>query len=342
MKRRRGTAAAVLTMVLGLTLPAAPASAGGRAGPSPRLPVASAGLPAAYRAFLDRVGGSRFVTVGGVRMHYVESGARSRPTLLLLHGSPDNVFSWRDVMPGLAEHYHVVAPDLVGFGRSGKPGGPLTWAAEIRYLTLFIEARGLRDVTLVATDIGGIFGSAYATAHPRNVRGLVLWETVTAPIPGYDLLASYCNACVGFFRVPKDPALREQYIVGNPDFAAQVYGGAGLLRPLSGDELAGYSYFLSTRAQRANVADIGASMPIAGVPADNYRIAARYARHLRTSTVPKLVLYGAPGGILPGSTAIGLGTPNTTYVPVGAGIHYLAEDAPAATVAAILAWLAGR
>lgn len=315
------------------------------AGPSAAAPHPLAGTEAiggpAYRDFLSSVGGSRYVRVGGVRMHYVEAGPRSAPTLLLLHGSPDNVFAWRRMMPALARRYHVVAPDLVGFGQSGKPAGPLSWAVEIRYLTGFIEARHLRAVTLVATDVGGLFGAAYAQAHPRNVAGIVLWETVTAPIPSYDLLGSYCPACVGFFQGPKDPVLREQFIVGNPGFAAQIYAGTGVLHPLTGSELEGYAYFLSTRAQRANVADIGADMPIAGAPADTQRIATTFARYLRTSRVPKLVLTATPGAILPGATAIGLGLPNTRYASVGPGIHYLAEDAWPAITAAILAWRPG-
>lgn len=343
MRSKLAALGATLTLAVGLALSGSstgsatePAAAAAEVRPAG----AGTGLPVAYREFLSSVGGSRFVTVDGVRMHYVEAGSTTRPTLLLLHGSPDNVFAWRGIMPELARRYHVVAPDLIGFGRSGTPAGSLTWAAEIRYLTRFIEARRLRNVTLVTTDIGGLFGFAYARSHPRNVEGIVLWETVTAPIPSYEVLGSYCPSCVGFFQGPKDPVQREQFIVGNPAFAEQVYGGAGLLRPLSGDELAGYAYFLSTRQQRANVADIGAQMPIAGAPAATFRIVTDFARYLRTSPVPKLVLYAAPGAILPGSTAIGLGTPNTSYASVGAGYHYLAEDAAAAVTAAALSWRA--
>lgn len=325
---------AVAVIALGL---ATPLPAVAEAAPAPA--VSAGTVPQSYQEFLASVGGSRYVQVGGVRMHYVEAGDRSRPVLLLLHGSPDNVFAWRDVMPELAEEYHVIAPDLVGFGQSGKPAGHLTWATEIRYLTGFIQATQLREVTLVATDIGGLFGFSYATTHPDNVAGIAIWETVTAPIPSYEVLGSYCPDCVGFFQTPKDPALRSAYIVKNPDFAEQVYGGTGLLEPLVGDEVAGYEYFLSTPAQRSNVADIGANMPIAGVPAVNFAIASEFARYLRVSNVPKLVLYADPGSILPGSTAIGLGTPNTTYTAVGPGYHYLVEDAPDAIVAALLSWL---
>lgn len=62
-------------------------------------------------------------------------------------------------------------------------------------------------------------------------------------------------------------------------------------------------------------------------------------RYLRVSNLPKLVLDADPGSILPGSTAIGLCTPNTTCTAFGPGYHYLVEDAPGAIVAALLSWL---
>ncbi len=340
--RHRAAATALLAAIglVGLASSAAQAGAAPEAASSATANIEPAGgpLPVAYQAFLKSVGGSRFLDVSGVRMHYVEAGSASRPVLLLLHGSPDNIYSWRNVMPRLAERYHVVAPDLVGFGLSGAPQGALTWTAETSYLTEFIRAKHLRHVALVATDIGGLFGLAYASAHQVNVAAIALWETVTAPIPSYDLLGSYCPACVGFFSVPRDPILRQQYIVDNPDFAAQVYGGAGLVHPLTGDELAGYAHFLATPAQRARVADIGAQMPIAGDPAVNQAIAARFAHYLRSTRVPKLVVYANSGSILPGATAIGLGITNATYTGVGAGYHYLVEDEPGPLTSAILTW----
>jgi len=303
--------------------------------------VSKSNLPPVYQQFLLSVGGSHFVTVDGVRMHYVENGSVSRPTLLLLHGSPDNIFTWRTIMPLLMQHYHVVAPDLIGFGLSDHPDIRYTWSAETHYLTKFIEALHLHHVTLVVTDIGGLFGFTYAANHPQNIAGIALWESVTAPIPSYDVLGAYCPACVQFFQVPKNPALAKKYIIDNPQFATQIYSSSkGLLHPLSPTELAGYAYFLSTPSERRVVAEIGTQMPIAGDPTNNFRTITAFAHDLRTSAVPKLVLYANPSSILPAATAIGLGMPNTQYASVGAGYHYLAEDEPIAIVNALLTWRA--
>ena len=78
-------------------------------------------LPAGVRA--------RFVEgVNGLRVHLLEAGDPSHPAVLLLHGFPEMAYSWRKVMPALAEAgYHVIAPDLRGYGRT-TGGTPTTTA----------------------------------------------------------------------------------------------------------------------------------------------------------------------------------------------------------------------
>ncbi len=296
-------------------------------------------LPKAYQAFLDKVGGSHFIEVNGAKIHYVESGPSDGPTLLLLYGSPANVFSWRNIIPTLAQQYHVIAPDFLGFGLSDSPDIQYTWTTEIKYLTDFIAAKNLQHITLVGAEIGGIFGFAYASNHPDNVAGIVFWEAETAPISNPQDVTNYCEQCLTFF--PKDSKTLQDFFVSNAGLAEFIYGGKGpLLHPLSGDELAGYSYFLSTPAQRKVFAQIRAQMPIAGDVPENVLIQTAYAKYLRTNNVPKLLLYANPGIFLPEKQAKGLGLANTQIVSVGNGKHYLTEDEPQAINSAILAWRA--
>ena len=196
-------------------------------------------LPPTYQRFLASVGGSRFITVAGVTLHYVEAGPTERPTLLLLYGNPDNIFTWRTIMPQLARHYHVIAPDLVGFGLSGRPAIAYTWATETAYLTAFIAAKHLHHVTLVATDIGGLLGFIYAARYPQNIAVIALWETITAPVPSNAVLGAYCPSCVQFFQAPRTPALAQSQIIDNAQFAAQIYSGKELLHPLAAADLGG-------------------------------------------------------------------------------------------------------
>ncbi|GIH20450.1 alpha/beta fold hydrolase [Rugosimonospora africana] len=121
--------------------------------------------------------------VGNVGINYVRGG--HGPTLVLIHGFPQTWYEWRAILPELAKHYTVIAPDLRGAGRSDAPAGGYdkkTMAADIHGL---LAELGLnRDIRLVGHDIGTMVAYAYATAHPDEVRKLVLSE---APIPDESL-----------------------------------------------------------------------------------------------------------------------------------------------------------
>ena len=118
----------------------------------------------------------RFVELPSGRMHYVDEGAG--PTLLLVHGTPDWSFGYRNVIKRLAGDFRCVAPDSLGFGLSDKPRGyAYSPAQQAANLAALIERLDLRDLTLVLHDFGGPFGVAYALEHPGNVRCLVLMNT---------------------------------------------------------------------------------------------------------------------------------------------------------------------
>ena len=101
----------------------------------------------------------------GITLNYAMGGAG--PTVVLLHGYPQTWYMWRKVMPALAGHYTVIAPDLRGSGGSDAPAGgydKATLAEDIRQLLL---AMGRTDqVSLVGHDIGTTVSYAYAAAHP--------------------------------------------------------------------------------------------------------------------------------------------------------------------------------
>ncbi len=117
--------------------------------------------------------------VGDVNINYVRGG--HGPTLVLIHGYPQNWYEWRDLLPELAEHYTVIAPDLRGAGKSDAPAGGYdkkTMAADIHGL---LTQLGLnRHIRVVGHDIGTMVAYSYAAAHRADVSKLVLSE---APIP---------------------------------------------------------------------------------------------------------------------------------------------------------------
>jgi pimeloyl-ACP methyl ester carboxylesterase len=119
----------------------------------------------------------------GVRLHYVRQG-RGFP-VVLLHGWPGFWYEWAPVIPALAEHHDVIAPDLRGFAYSDKPDLP----AEEGYnrptvaedITALAAELGLRRLAVVAHDIGATVAQALAQRHPDLVARLVLFDP---PYPG--------------------------------------------------------------------------------------------------------------------------------------------------------------
>jgi haloalkane dehalogenase len=98
---------------------------------------------------------------GGLRVHHVDEGPRDAPVVLLLHGEPSWSFLYRKVIRVLiAAGLRAVAPDLVGFGRSDKPAerDDYTYQRHVDWMTAWLEAVDLRDVTLLCQDWGGLIG----------------------------------------------------------------------------------------------------------------------------------------------------------------------------------------
>jgi haloalkane dehalogenase len=124
----------------------------------------------------------RLVTVtDGLRMAYVEAGPPDGEPALLLHGEPTWSFLYRTVIPVLADAgLRVIAPDLIGFGRSDKPAevADHSYARHVEWVRAFaFDALDLRDVTIVGHDWGGLIGLRLATAHPDRTARMVATNT---------------------------------------------------------------------------------------------------------------------------------------------------------------------
>jgi haloalkane dehalogenase len=122
----------------------------------------------------------RYLDVGGVRMHYVDEGVRDAPPVLLLHGEPSWSYLYRKMIPTLAQAGHrVVAPDLVGFGRSDKPARreDYTYQRHVDWMAAFVEAVDLRDTTLFCQDWGGLLGLRLVAERPQRFARVVAANT---------------------------------------------------------------------------------------------------------------------------------------------------------------------
>jgi haloalkane dehalogenase len=118
---------------------------------------------------------------GPLRMHYVEAGPPDGDPVLLLHGQPTWSYLYRHVIDTLAAAGHwVLAPDLVGFGRSDKPTNRFdyTFRRHVDWMTRFVDALDLRRITLVVQDWGGPIGLAVVAHEPDRFARVVASNTM--------------------------------------------------------------------------------------------------------------------------------------------------------------------
>lgn len=130
---------------------------------------------------------SRFVSVDGQRLHYVDEGRGE--TLLMLHGNPTWSYLYRHLIQDLRDGHRCVAPDHLGYGYSEKPRhGDYSMRAHIMRLQGFVSKLGLRRVTLVVQDWGGIIGLGWAVRNKELVERLVIMNTAGFPLPSREAL----------------------------------------------------------------------------------------------------------------------------------------------------------
>lgn len=118
-----------------------------------------------------------YVEIAGLRMHYVDEGPDSAETVLLLHGEPSWSYLYRHMIPPLADAgLRVVAPDLIGFGRSDKPAkkDDYTYAAHVAWMQQFLTSLDLNNITLFCQDWGSLIGLRVAAENEHRFARIAL------------------------------------------------------------------------------------------------------------------------------------------------------------------------
>lgn len=117
-----------------------------------------------------------FADVDGVRVFYREAGEPAKPTLLLLHGFPSSSHQFRQLIPLLSAHFHIIAPDLPGFGFTEVPAErkyAYTFDALAETLGHFVETLGLKRYAMYVFDYGAPTGLRLAVKYPERMTALI-------------------------------------------------------------------------------------------------------------------------------------------------------------------------
>jgi haloalkane dehalogenase len=269
-------------------------------------------------------------------------GRPGGPTFVLLHGNPSSSYAWRAVLPVLAAHGRVLAPDLIGMGDSGKPAIAYGFADSARYLDAWFTAVGLdgAEVVLVGHDWGGALAFDRAARHPDGVRGVAVMETIVRPMTWDD------------FPGPARPryeelrsAAGEEKVLDQNFFIEQALA-ATTRTDLSEAAMAAYRRPYPTRESRRPLLAWPREMPIEGEPAATVARIEAYDRWLAASPeVPKLLLTfdGDARSLMIGPEMVAWCRAHVTGLEVegcGPAAHFALEDRPDAIAAAVSAWAA--
>ena len=139
-----------------------------------------------------------FIQVDGNKVRYLESGD-SKNILVLVHGLGASAERWNNVIPNFAKYYHVIVPDLIGFGYSDKPIVDYTTDFFSTFLGKFFDALGIKRPNVIGSSLGGQISALYASANPNNIKKLILvspsgtMKQSTPALDAYIMAALYPN-----------------------------------------------------------------------------------------------------------------------------------------------------
>lgn len=276
---------------------------------------------------------SRYVTVHGSKMHYVEEGAGD--PVLFLHGNPTSSYLWRNVIPHVAELGRCIAPDLIGMGKSDQPDIEYRFFDHSRYVEGLIEALALRHITFVIHDWGSALGFYYAMRHEANVKGIAFMEAIVRPVT-WDEWPEQARQMFQAFRTP---GVGEKMILEQNMFVEGVLPGA-VLRKLTDEEMARYRAPYLDPKSRTPTWRWPNEIPIEGQPAGVVKAVQEYSDWLKVTPLPKLLLFAQPGAIM--RNLVGWcreSFPHLKTVDIGPGVHFIQEDRPHEIGEAIAAWM---
>ena len=259
-----------------------------------------------------------------LRLHYVDEGPRDGAQVLLLHGEPSWAFLYRKVIAGLvAKGCRVIAPDLIGFGRSDKPAdrADYTYERHVAWMSAWLTDLDLKGLTLFCQDWGGLIGLRLVAAFPERFAGVVVANT-GLPVGGG--MTDGFKAWLTFSQsVPQMP------------IGMLINGGT--VRDLSPDEVAAYDAPYPDESYKEGARQFPALVPVTPEHAsvaenlEAWKVLECFERPLITAFSDSDPITKGGEAVFQARVPGAQGQPHVTLH----GGHFLQEDSPDAIVEVI-------
>jgi haloalkane dehalogenase len=250
-----------------------------------------------------------------LRMHYLDEGDRNGKIILLMHGNPAWVYNFRKIIPLLtSQGYRVIAPDLIGFGKSDKPinRSAHTYDNQVRWVEKFVTQLNLTNINAHVQDWGGLIGLRVAIRNQSRFSKLAISNT-TLP-DGTNVTSA--------FRI----WLKTSQTVAN--YSSVIEGST--FRELSVEEEAGYDAPFPDEKFKAGPRELPSKVPID--PTETEAIENKnYMTQYQTWNIPILVLFSEIDNISKGEDVKLkqlLGAQGQPHATIKEASHFIREDQP--------------
>lgn len=259
-----------------------------------------------------------------LRMAYVDEGPRDGRTVLLLHGEPSWSYLYRHMIPTLvAAGHRVVAPDLIGFGRSDKPAdrNDYTYERHVAWLSQWFAGLDLQDVTMFCQDWGGLLGLRLVAASPQRFAGVVVANT------GLPVGVGFSEGFTSWLAFSQS----------TPDLPIGRIVNGGTARSLSADEEAAYDAPFPDASYKGGACQFPTLVPITaehGSVEENkaaWAVLAQFDKPFVTAFSDADPITAGGDAVFQKLVAGAKGQPHVTL----SGAHFLQEDCPDDIVAVI-------
>jgi acyl-CoA synthetase (AMP-forming)/AMP-acid ligase II/pimeloyl-ACP methyl ester carboxylesterase len=272
---------------------------------------------------------SRFVTVAGHRMHYLDEG--SGPTVLLLHGNPTWCFFYRNVIRELKDSFRLIAPDFLGCGLSDRtPGVQFRAIDRINQLEEFVTALGITNFSIVMHDWGGPLGTGFIQRRLDSVNRIVYLNTTLTET----------EALPGFIKLAASPVIGK-FMTRHTDTFVRMTTSVGAHKKLTPEVVDGYRAPYRSRRRRDAIWDFVADIPF-GPEHPTYTEMVRIAANLpQVAQKPVKIIWGLKDPCFHREmlSKVAAHFPRAELLEIPDASHLVLDDAPQLAIPAIKEFL---